>query len=332
MGIKFIRRFLPLEFAALVILTPCGVHPRAQANEGPTETITFVYGSLGIIPGQTARYSWAFIIRRPRSSNLNDTGPEFEPLRVQARLLGAAGNIIAQAETTAVSPGQIQSLDFTRTRIDVPGEPGTGRLQAQLEVAVTVRRGTWITDTTFERQFINSFVDVWEIIDDTSGRTTVAKGGGKNALLLDDTPGNESLNPKSFQVILAGPDRLFGIASGQTVRFTTFNPNDPASTDQTRQVSFFQVMLLGASGAPIAQSDEIAVPSGEFRSIDFNLPLTGRGQIRAQVRYRAFFIIDRTQFNATTSIELLDTATGRTTLSFPGYTGGVTVASADVND
>lgn len=336
MRINFTRRFLSFAFAMLTMVTVSAGHPQARAQEGPTEEITFVYGSLGIIPGQTARYSWAFITRMPRSSNLNDTGPEFEPLRVEARLLGADGSVIAQAEATALSPGQIQSLDFNRGRINVPGEPGTGRLQAQLEVAVTVRRGTWITDTTFEQQFINSFVDVLEIIDDTSGRTTVAKGGGKNALLLDDTPGNESLNPKSFQVILAGPDRLFGLASGQTVRFTTFIPNDPVSTDQTRQVTFVQVLLLDASGAPIAQSDEIAVPPGESRSIDFNrdgLPLVGgRVQIRAQVRYRAFSIIDRTQLNAITSIELLDTTSGRTSVVFPGYVGGVSVASGDIND
>jgi hypothetical protein len=245
-------------------------------------------------------------------------------------LLGADGGVIAQAETTAVGPGQIQSLDFNRGLINVPGELGTGRLQAQLQVEVTVRRGTWITDTSFEREFIKSFVDVLEIVDDTSGRTTVAIGGGKNALSLDDSPGNESLNPKSFQVISAGQDRLFGMAPGETVRFTTFIPNNPAIMDPTRQVSFVQVMLLDASGTQIAQNDEIAVPPGESRSIDFALPLARRVQIRAQVHYR--FFIDRTQLNATTSIELLDTTTGRTSVVFPGFTGRVNVASGDIND
>ena len=332
MRINFSRRFLTLVFAALILLALCAAHAGARADEGPTETIKFVYGALGIVSGQTLRYSWSFITVMPRSGNLNDTEPEFEPLRVRARLLGADGSVIAQAETTTAGPGQIQSLDFNRGRINEPGEFGTGRLQAQLEVAVTVRRPTWITDITFERAFNKSFADVLEVIDDTNGRTTVAMGGGKNALVLNDTPGNEFLNPKSFQVISAGPDRLFGIASGQTVRFTTFIPNDPATTDQTRQVTFVQVMLFDGSGAPIAQSDEIAVPSGEFRSTDFNLPLTGRVQIRARVRVRFFSIIDRTPLNATTSIELLDTATGRTTFAFPGYTGGVWVASGDVND
>ena len=330
MRINFARRVLPFGFAALTLLTVCAVLTHAQPQEGPTETITFVYGSLGIVPGQTLRYSWAFLNRRPRSTSLNDTEPELEPLRVQVRLLGADGSVIAQAEATAAGPGKIQSLDFNRINL-----PGTGRLQVQLEVSVTFRRGVWITDTSFERAFIESFDDVVEIFDDATGRTTVAMGGGKNALVLNDSPGKEFLNPGSFQVISAGPDRLFGLAPEQTVRFTTFIPNLPVSMEQTRQVSLVQVTLLDASGAQIAQSDEIAIPPGEFRSIDFNrnaLPLMGgRVQIRAQIHVRSFAIIDRTEVNAITSIELLDTSTGRTTLAFPGFNGGVTVASGDVN-
>jgi hypothetical protein len=335
MRITFIRRFLTLVFAVLALLTVCAVHPGARADEGPTETIKFEFGSLGIVRGQTLRYSWSLITTMPRSGNLNDTEPQFEPFRVQARLLASDGSAIAQAETTTISYGQIQSLDFNRGRINVPGELGTDRLQAVLEVEVTIRRGSWITDTSFERAFIKSFVDVVEIIDDASGRTTTALGGGKNALSLDDSPGNESLNPKSFPVISAGSDRMFGLASGETVRFMTFVPNDPVSTEQTRQVSFVQVLLMDATGTQIAQSDEIAIPPGESRSIDFNrndLPLTGRMQIRARVRYRTFSLIDRTQFSATTSIELLDTATGRTLVAFPGFVGGVNVATGDVND
>ncbi|HEV8369529.1 MAG TPA: hypothetical protein VGQ39_16355 [Pyrinomonadaceae bacterium] len=80
MGINFKRRFLPLALAALILFTLCPVHARAKANDGPTETITFVYGSLGIARGQTARYSWAFLLRRPTSANLNETEPEFETI------------------------------------------------------------------------------------------------------------------------------------------------------------------------------------------------------------------------------------------------------------
>jgi len=335
MRFNFTRHLFPFGFAALTLLMLCVVQPQVRAQDGPNETITFVYGTLGIVPGQTLRYSWAFLTRVPRSASLNDAEPQFEPLVTKARLLGTDGRVISEAQATAVGRGQFQSLDFNRNRINVPGEPLTGRLQARLEVLVTVRRGTWITDGSFERRFSQTFVDVLEIIDDASGRTTVGLGGGNNALSLDDSPGNEALMPNGFLEISAGTDRLFGIARGQTARFTT----NPGSTDQTRQVSLVKVMLLDASGAPIAQSDEIAIPPGECRSIDFNrdaLPLvgetgTGRVQLRAQVRYRFFSIIDRSQLNATTSLELFDNTTGRTSVVFPGFSGGVNVASSDVN-
>jgi hypothetical protein len=82
---------------------------------------------------------------------------------------------------------------------------------------------------------------------------------------------------------------------------------------------FVQVTLLDARGAAITQSDEIAIPPGAFRSVDFkrdNLPVSGeRAQTRARVRYRTFSIVDRTQLTVfPTSIELIDNATGHTTL------------------
>jgi hypothetical protein len=112
----------------------------------------------------------------------------------------------------------------------------------------------------------------------------------------------------------------WGMDRGQTARFTVGNPNEPVKTELTRQVSFVQVMLLDARGAVIAQSDEIAIPPGEFRSIDFkraDLPVAGeRAQTRAQVRYRSFYLVDRTRAIGffPTSIELIDDATGHSTL------------------
>jgi hypothetical protein len=112
----------------------------------------------------------------------------------------------------------------------------------------------------------------------------------------------------------------WGMARGQTARFTIFNPNEPVKTELTRQVSFVEVMLLDARGDVIAQSDEIAIPPGAIRSVDFkrdDLPVAGeRAQTRAQVRYRSFYLVDRTRAIGfpSTSIELIDDDTGRSTL------------------
>jgi len=108
----------------------------------------------------------------------------------------------------------------------------------------------------------------------------------------------------------------WGMVRGQTARFTVFNPNEPS--ERERREVFVQVTLLDARGAAIAQSDEIAIPPGAFRSIDFkrdDLPVSGgRAQTRAQVRYRTFPVVDRTQLTVwPTSIELIDDATDHTT-------------------
>jgi hypothetical protein len=112
----------------------------------------------------------------------------------------------------------------------------------------------------------------------------------------------------------------WGMARGQTARFTIFNPSEPVNTELTRQVTFVEVILMDARGAVIAQSDEIAIPPGEFRSIDFkrdDLPVAGeRAQMRAQIRYRSFYLVDRTRAIGfpPASIELIDNDTGHSTL------------------
>src|SRR5262245_15959359 len=111
----------------------------------------------------------------------------------------------------------------------------------------------------------------------------------------------------------------WGMVRGQTARFTVFNPDEPL--ERERLEVFVQVTLLDARGVAIAQSNEIAIPPGAFRSVNFkrdDLPvagdLAGRVQTRAQVRYRSFYLVDRTQLTVwPTSIELIDDVTGRTT-------------------
>ena len=111
----------------------------------------------------------------------------------------------------------------------------------------------------------------------------------------------------------------WGMVRGQTTRFSVSNPLELSEWERSGPV-FFQVMLVDETGAVIATSEERAVPPGEFRSVDFDrddLPLAGsiggRVQARAEIRYRSFAIIDRTQMTRLpTSIELIDDATGQT--------------------
>jgi hypothetical protein len=308
------------QLATLALFAICLTLTTAHAQP---EYVHFVFNKrleFGIAPGQTARYTWA---------NLNDPDPrkrEFEPSRILVRLLAADGSVIAQDEGAAVGAGQFQSFDFNRDRINLTGEPGTGRLQARLEVTVI---GTHrVTDITLKRGVIGAFDDAVEIIDNSSGRTTVSPGGGVNAIVLNDTPGKEFQNPKTFQIISAGKDHLIGIVSGQTLRISVFNPlaPPPPGADSLKFKMLFAPLILLADGSVVAQGDEIALDPGEFHSFDFkraDLPLAGvpgadRLQARVEIRRRFFpgFVSRFPQGDldgAPTVVEIVDDSTGKTT-------------------
>lgn len=142
----------------------------------------------------------------------------------------------------------------------------------------------------------------------------------------------------------------FGMARGQTARFTVVNPTEPGhKSEQTRQVSII-VEMMDQQGGLIAQSAEIEIPAGEFRSIDFNrdaflLPGeagTGRLQMRPVLRM-AFARSTLQGFDTTNqdgcgeqgtacadvtvnsvprlldSIEIMDNLTGKTTALVPAF-------------
>ncbi|MGI8997977.1 MAG: hypothetical protein ACR2GW_15045 [Pyrinomonadaceae bacterium] len=96
-------------------------------------------------------------------------------------------------------------------------------------------------------------------------------------------------NPRAYQIISAGN----GLVRGQTLRFTLFNPNEPSLRDEHETVRA-QAQLSDERGNVIAESDEAAIPAGEFHSFDFHrsdIPLageagTGRLQLRASCYVR----------------------------------------------
>lgn len=96
---------------------------------------------------------------------------EFEPLRIEVKLLAADGSVIAQAEAPAVGAGQFQSFDFHRDVLPPTGEPGTGRLQVRLEATVELRRRNLVTTLSMD---VGRFAGAVEVIDTLTGRTTVS--------------------------------------------------------------------------------------------------------------------------------------------------------------
>ena len=308
MNFKSIRYNSIIRWGAFTLLTICFVELSVRANPTAINTGTAqdthvdLYKNIwitGLARGQTLLYTWA----NPNDPNTQQR--EFEPLRIQVKLLAADESVIAQTAAAAVGAGQFQSFDFNRDQINLPGEPGTGRLQVRLEVLLVGQLK--YPNLVLKQGILDTFHDNLEVIDNNTGQTT--------------------FNPKSFQIISAGNDHLTGIIPGQTLRFTVFNPNQPDSRGGHREPLSARLLVTQADGSYIAESGELSIPPGEFRFFDFNrsaLPVPGEtGTGRLQVRvvlggtFSLTFTGQTTSGTLWTSWELVDNATGKTELYAP---------------
>lgn len=114
----------------------------------------------------------------------------------------------------------------------------------------------------------------------------------------------------------------WGMVRGQTARFTVVNPNKPDSQNSRNGQARYLVVTYDGTQHAIAQSDEIIIPPGEFRSVDFSRdalalagePGTGRVQVAAVINV-SVQVLSRSTANTdfSVSMELLD-STGKTTL------------------
>ena len=294
---------------SLFVIPLTGSHARANTEQSRQVTMIQDMGCVGLIYGQTLRYTRA---------NLNDPEPQkrlFEPMRIQVKLIAADGNVIAQEGAVAVGVGLLQSFDFTREQIIRPGEAGTARLQVRLEVTV-IGQSKW-HPIILKQGILETFSDTTEVIDNSSGRTTV-RGRGANELILDDSSGTEKLN-RGFQITSAArEDCLVGIVPNQRLRITVLYPN---FLDQSSELPRFKaiVSIFVADGRQIANSEEREIPAGGFHSFDFDAtdlrlsgePGTGRLQVRIEI-HRRFFPGVVNRIGQGDSVELVDSATGKT--------------------
>jgi hypothetical protein len=119
------------------------------------------------------------------------------------------------------------------------------------------------------------------------------------------------------ETIVIGQTALVGLARGDLLRFTAFNPLKTESGRPNEPISL-QLKLYDAHGHVIAESPQVEIPPGEFRSIDFNrdeLPVPGEpGTGRAQVLYNVRYVLRDRNIFAATSLEIVDSSTGRTTV------------------
>ena len=95
---------------------------------------------------------------------------ELEPLRIEARLVAGRWERDRADRGRRRGGRRFQSFDFNRDQINLPGEPGTGRLQVRLEVTVMVIEANRFKNLTFRM----AFDDAAEVIDTLTGQSPSA--------------------------------------------------------------------------------------------------------------------------------------------------------------
>lgn len=311
------------RLSAMALAALCLMETSAQAQRAVNAfQIISAGGDVGLARGQALRYTWVEL--KPPAL----PGREFVLLGVQVRVLAANGVVIAQAEAPAMGAGRSQSFDFIRDQFSVPGEPGTGRLQVRLEVAVAYASADGTDAIDITQQILDAFDDSAEVIDTLTGRTAVSFNPKEFG--FDKKPSSTGgAVTDSVWIDLGGP---LGIAPEQTFRITVFNPLPPvpAGEDGRKYKMLFAPLILDTDGQAIAHADEIALGPGQSHSFDFRRadlapsgePGTGRLQVRSEIRHRYYngfvtrFSAGHRSLNVPT-LELVDEGSGKTMLLVP---------------
>ena len=274
------------RLAALVLTALCVLQAPLHASTFAEYII--ILPPVGLAPGQSLRVTLF--------------NPGGGPVRAEARIHDAGGNILlGDGSVRFLQAETFQSFDFKRSDIPLAGEENTGRLQLRGSVRLT-------------SEAINRVVASVEVISISDGTS--------NTFLVGEVPPSPT-GGAGMDVLIGGHtyDVLMGIVPGQTLRVTLFNPQSSRSDYPPSRV-----MLYESNGSLIAQSDELVIPPGEFRSFDFDrnvIPLAGDpGTNRVQVRIKPFFNFESERLPAAPSedrllsnlisFEVIDNSTGKT--------------------
>jgi hypothetical protein len=232
-----IRRSMIVALIGMVTLFT--VRAAARENGSLAELEEFANAVLSLTPAQTLRISVA---------NPPEQAPLGQPVTFTATIYTSNGSVIARSDEVTLAPGEFHSFDFKRSDLPLAGELGTGRLTVRSEIR---RRFFSGLPSRISQGY---FPGVFELIDNGMGKTLAATSPGKPALISNSSG------------IYQATRGLLGLALGQSLRASVANPNESGQREPLRA----RIRLCGADGALIAQSEELIIPPGEFRSYDFH--------------------------------------------------------------
>ena len=298
MRIHFIRHPLIARLAVCVQLALCLVQSNVRASQplnttmaqrSGTFTLTFNGQTTGLARGQTLRIT---------GSNGNDPGSRggSEPVFAMATLYDAHGGPIAQSAEVEIPAGEFRSIEFDRDELQLAGEPGTGRVQVRSQIRY---RFLSIVDRT------QLSPPSSEILDKSTGMTTAIVSGCNSTDPLKSGIGNNN---------------LYGMVPGQMLRFTVFNPDEPDTRGGGINKLGSKLLTIQGDGTYIGESDEVIIPSGEFRFFDVKRddlhvagePGTGRLQVRGKIILWVREGSAHSGFSPIISVELVSSSTGKT--------------------
>ncbi len=293
---KIIRYSMIILLIGIVALTT--VRATARETSSLRELEEFANAVMSLSLGQTLRISVV---------NPHEPAGPGKPVVFTAMIRRANGSVIARSDEITLAPGEFHSFDFNRADLPLAGEAGTGRLQVRSEIRRRFFPGT------AARSSQGNFPGVIELVDNLTGKTQAATSLGKGVYLISSS--------SQYQ---AQPSML-GLTPGQTLVASVANLNEGGQ----RAILRARIRLHDASGALIAQSDELVIPPGEFRSHGFPrsaLPLAGEpGADRVQMAVSVLLKLDQIDgdpIEATGSLEIMDDSTGRTMMVQRSYTAG----------
>lgn len=278
------RQVMAARLAVLALGALCLLQPQARAQEATDPR--FVFPSVGVAPGQSLR--------------LTLFNPEGMPVRARASV--HSGGIQVALADGSVRAGESRSFDFKRSDIPLPGEDRTGRLQLQASFQIA---------TSEPRRKIGELAVAMETV-------SISDGTSNTLMVSEAMRGPMSRGGRDVLIGGNARDILMGIVPGQRLRVTLLNP---PSARRPAEVSG-HIKVFDKSGALIAQSEDVTIAPGTFRSFDFDreaLATPGEpGTDRVQLRIQPFVASTARDARALASFEIVDASTGETA-ALEGY-------------